>query len=185
MDKKQMVIIGVVILMALLIKFQEPIKDSIMVIPGRWDISSTAKEAGLEEYLKEDMDFDYTSPEVYAVAQEIKAKARNEEEAIKETLLFVVRNVRYSSAITISYCYQEKASDVLNSGLGDCVSMSRLVTALLRAQGIPARTAGGCLASFKRCVSVFAVIPTIEAQTTEMMEGDFKKRGFLHRRIKC
>ena len=47
MDKKQMVIIGVVILMALLIKFQEPIKDSIMVIPGRWDISSTAKEAGL------------------------------------------------------------------------------------------------------------------------------------------
>ena len=126
------------------------------------------------------MDFDYTSPEVYAVAQEIKAKARNEEEAIKETLLFVVRNVRYSSAITISYCYQEKASDVLNSGLGDCVSMSRLVTALLRAQGIPARTAGGCLASFKRCVSVFAVIPTIEAQTTEMMEGDFKKRGFLH-----
>ena len=155
-------------------------KEERTIIQGKWDIIPQAIENNLEIHLIEEEDFDYTQKDVFAVAQEIKARTNTPEEAIRDTLTFVVRNVRYSSKISINYCFSEKASDTLLTGTGDCVSMSRLVTALLRAQGIPARTVGGCLASSKRCAPLFAVIPGIEAQTTELVEGDFKKRGFLH-----
>ena len=138
----------------------------------------------LEQYLIEEPDFDYSNPEVYAAAQEIKAKSRTPEEALRNTLRFVVANVRYSSAITIKYCFDEKASTALKSGFGDCVSMTRLTVSLLRAQGIPARSVGGCLASYKRCAPIFTIIPRLEAQTTEMVPDDFKKRGFLHEGVK-
>ncbi len=150
----------------------------VKTIQGGWDISEEVKAAGLEQYLIEEEDFDYSTPEVYVAAQEIKARTSSPEEAIKETLRFVVANVRYGS-ITINYCFNEKASTALKSGMSDCVGMARLVTALLRAQGIPVRTAGGCLAS-QRCAPIFAVVPALEARVVEMVEGDFKKRGFLH-----
>lgn len=137
-------------------------------------------EEDLGQYLIEEPDFDFSTPEVYVAAQEIKARTSTQEEAVRETLRFVVNNVRYSSAVTISYCFDEKASTVLKSGIGDCVSMSRLAVSLLRAQGIPARSVGGCLSASRRCVPVFAVIPRLEAQVTEMRPEDFKKRGFLH-----
>jgi len=155
-------------------------KEKIDVIKGNWDISEEVAAKGYEQYLVEEPDFDYSDEDVYALATEIKLRTSTPEEAVKETIRWVAKNIRYSSHITVDYCYNEKASTVLDSKLGDCVSMSRLVVSLLRAQGIPARTMGGCLSSGIRCSPLFAMVPLQEAQVTEMSYGDFKKRGFLH-----
>lgn len=169
--KQKMVLIALAVVFILSLIYEKPAVEI-----ERLDEEVT----DLEQYLIEEEDFDFSTPEVYIAAKEIEARTSNQEEAVRETLRFVVNNVRYSSAITINYCFNEKASTVLNSGIGDCVSMSRLAVSLLRAQGIPARSVGGCLSQYRRCVPVFAVIPRLEAQVTEMVPDDFKKRGFLH-----
>ena len=180
--KKAILLIGIAVIIILVLIQQKPAVEvgAIGTIPGEWDISEEVKAAGLEQYLIEEPDFDYSDSSIYTLAQEIKENSKNPEEAIKETLRFVVSNIRYSSAITVNYCFDEKASTVLRSGFSDCVGMTRLVVSLLRAQGIPVRSVGGCLSSFKRCTPVFSVIPLLDAQTTKMVEDDFKKRGFLH-----
>jgi transglutaminase-like putative cysteine protease len=132
----------------------------------------------LDSYLIEEQDFDYSEPEIQELAQELQGY--NTKDSIKNVIEYVAKNVRYSGAVSVNYCYNEKASDVLASGTGDCVSMSRLVTALLRAQEIPARTKGGCLSFNKFCTPLFATVPGETAKSVAMEEGDFKKRGFLH-----
>lgn len=184
MDKKKMylwVVLGLILALGIYSTSQ---RTKINTIKGGWDISQEVVVNGYGQYLVETSDFDYTSPEVYKIAQEIKQRTSTPREAIKETLTFVVQNTMYSSSVSVETCFEEKASTVLTSGVGDCVSMSRLVTALLRAQGIPTRTMGGCLSSTKRCAPIFAVIPLLEAKVTPMTRGDFKKRGFLHEWVK-
>jgi len=180
--KQKMLILYVLIFVAILFIFSaKPLeKDELEPITGVWDISASVSENNYGEFLEETIDFDYSDPAIYAKAQEIKGATSSAEEAIKKTIRFVADSTLYSSKITVNYCYNEKASDVLEIGRGDCVSMSRLSTALLRAQGIPARTMGGCLSAFKRCVPIFSTIPFLEAQVTDMEVNDFKKRGYLH-----
>lgn len=167
------------ILIAAIFLFK-PATKYVTTIQGGWDISDEVAAKGYDIYLVEEADFDYSDQEVYDLAKSIKQNTDTPEEAVKETIRWVVKNIAYSSAITVDYCYNEKASTVLDKGYGDCVSMSRIVVALLRAQGIPARTMGGCLSQSVRCSAVFAVVPFMEIPTTELVEGDFKKRGFLH-----
>lgn len=150
--------------------------SNLNTIPGEWDVEISED---MNKYLIEEPDFDYSDSLVWATAQAIKENSNSVQDAIKRTAQFVYENVRYSGKITVQYCYDETASSVLKVGYGDCVSMSRLNTALLRAQGIPARTMGGCLTR-ERCGILFSAVPYAETQTSEMEEGDFKKRGFLH-----
>lgn len=178
-QKKNAFFMGIIISIFIIFLFGAK-EMHIQTIPGTWDITAEVEQAGYSTYLMEYIDFDYTTPIVYSKAQEIKASSSTPEEAIKNTLRFVASEITYSSSISIDYCYDEKASTVLENKIGDCVSMSRLVTALLRAQGIPTRTVGGCLSAYRRCTPIFAVVPGLEAKTTPMTEGDFKKRGFLH-----
>lgn len=138
----------------------------------------------LSQYLVETSDFDISNPEIQALAQAIKSKATSQDDQVKQTIKYVYNNVKYTS-VAVSYCYSEKASTVLSLRQGDCVSMSRAVTALLRAQGIPSRTMGGCLSFSKSCGVLFAAIPGAIPQTTPMVEGDFKKRGFLHEYVEA
>lgn len=178
-DKRLQYIIWIAVVVAIFIGVTSFDDKTIKTVEGAWDISEQVEANGYATYLIEEKDFDYTTPSVFNLAKNIKSQTTSPDAAIKETIRYVVNNIRYSSQITVPYCYEEKASSVLSSGIGDCVSMSRLVTALLRAQGIPARTVGGCLTS-KRCDILFATIPYAEAQVTPMVEGDYKKRGFLH-----
>lgn len=152
---------------------------NINTIAGSWDISEQVKTNGYDQYLVEEPDFNYNDPSIYSLAQNIKSSTSTPKQAITETIKYVVTNVDYQT-VPLTYCYSEKASDVLKNGHGDCVSMSRLVTALLRAQGIPARTMGGCLSMKNKCSALMAAVPGAEPQFTPMSIGDFKKRGFLH-----
>jgi len=175
--KKEWIILIIILVIGLLYYKKESAS-----ISGSWDISQQVNQMGYDQYLIEENDFDYSDPSIYNLAVEIKQRTNNPTEAIKETISYVARNIQYSSSITTNYCYDEKASTVLKSGFGDCVSMSRLVTALLRAQGIPSRTMGGCISFASRCAPTFSVFPPEETQAmvTAMEEDDFKKRGFLH-----
>lgn len=181
MKTNELIIPLVIISIAALISItNSPILQEITTIEGDWDISEQVKEKGYEIYLIEEHDFDYSAPILQDMAKEIKESTSDADEAIKETAKTVAQHVRYSGAISIPYCYDETASMVAETGVGDCVSMSRLATALLRAQGIPSRTMGGCLVMGRSCTPLFAAVPLLEAQTTPMNIGDFKKRGFLH-----
>lgn len=184
MDKKktQMIFYGIILVgLIIFVAKKDVIPEPLPIQDGAtWDISTQVTNQGLDTYLKEEADFDYSNENVYKLAQQIKSSTSTPYDAIKKTAKYVVTNVQYNAKISINYCYDETASKVLASGSGDCVSMSRLVTALLRAQGIPARTMGGCLTSSRGCLPLFAAIPSFEARTTPMSQGDYKKRGFLH-----
>src|SRR3990167_2747848 len=153
---------------------------SVKSVQGNWDISKQVKEQGLEKYLIEEADFDYSNPGIQQLAKSIKSSTPGPYEAAKFTAKYVYDNIPYNSDIDINYCYQETASSTLKAKTGDCVSMTRMNVALLRAMGIPARSVGGCLKSSKRCAPLFAAYPGVEAQVTQMVPDDFKKRGFLH-----
>lgn len=179
-SKAQIVVaLGAVALFILLFGTKQTVTP-ISTIEGEWDISEDISNNNLEEYLIETYDFDYRNPKVYKIAQELKEGSSSPFNAIQKTARYVYDTVSYNSKISINYCYDERASTVLEMGTGDCVSMSRLVTALLRAQGIPTRTVGGCLTSTRKCAILFSAYPYSEVQVTPMIEGDFKKRGFLH-----
>ena len=182
MKKEDKIKIGVVILFAaLLIFYNIPPKEvkEITTIQGEWDISQEVELNEYKEYLVETSDFDYSHPIIQNLAKQIKDSSSNPEDAIKKSIKYVAKNIKYSGSISVSYCYAETASQVVQVQEGDCVSMSRLVTSLLRAQGIPTRTVGGCLTS-QRCDILFSTIPFLETPLIDMIEGDFKKRGFLH-----
>lgn len=153
--------------------------DIVKTVEGQWDISEIVESKGYGIYLVEERDFDYSDTFIQNLAKNIKSSTSTPDAAVKQTIRYVVQNIKYSSAITVPYCYEETASSALESGVGDCVSMTRANVAILRAMGIPARSVGGCLTR-ERCAPLFAVVPGLEAQVTPMSEDDFKKRGFLH-----
>lgn len=185
MDKKTrqntntyVVIVGAIIILSVMMGAGTKMLE-VSSVQGDWDISSQVSTAGLEKYLVEESDFDYSNPQVYAMATKIKQSTASANDALQKTARFVYDNVQYNSRVTVASCYAETASSTLSSGQGDCVSMSRLATALLRAQGIPARTVGGCLTSVRGCSPSFAIFPTAIAKVTPITD-DMKKRGFLH-----
>jgi transglutaminase-like putative cysteine protease len=96
------------------------------------------------EYISGTSDMDNTV-ELKNVAEEIQESSTSSKAAIKKTAEYVYKNVQYKGDISTLYCFTEKASDVYETKQGDCVSMSKLTAALLRLQGIPARTVGGCV----------------------------------------
>jgi transglutaminase-like putative cysteine protease len=181
-NEKILVVLSIIVLVLFLTSKKElslPTTPTISTptIPGSWDISSAVQENNYTQYLVEEKDFDYSDERIYSVAEQIKQGTNSAKDAIKRTALYTVQHVRYDGSVSINYCYNEKASTVLASGKGDCVSMSRLNTAILRVMGIPARTMGGCLTSI-RCSALFAAIPGYTAQTSPIIDN--KKRGFLH-----
>jgi len=181
LKEKDIFMVAVLIALLVFVTSKHAIPEPLSPITSStWDISNEVSDSGLSEFLVETADFDYSNENVYKLAQQIKSSTATPYDSIKKTAKYVVSSIDYSSKISVSYCYEETASKVLATGKGDCVSMSRLVTALLRAQGIPARTVGGCLTSSRSCTPLFAAIPSFEARTTPMAYNDFKKRGFLH-----
>lgn len=146
---------------------------------GTWDISQEVKDNNLTQYLKEELDFDYSDPEILEIAKSIKSSTSTPYDAVKKTAKYVYDNIQYTT-VTVNHCYQETAATTLQTGSSDCVGMTRLNVGILRAMGIPARSVGGCLKSSIRCTPLFAVAPGVDAKISPMIEGDFKKRGFLH-----
>jgi transglutaminase-like putative cysteine protease len=130
-------------------------------------------------YLTETSEFDYSDKAIQEVAKKIWDMSETKLDIIKNTIRYTADHVTYQGDITVSYCIAESASDVLRSGKGDCVSMSKLNTALLRANNISTRTLGGCVSFSKSCTMLFAMFPEEDIPRPTFV-GDNKKRGYLH-----
>jgi len=148
-----------------------------------WDVSykeDLRKNNIPTEYLKRNNMFDYDDPTIRRITKEINASSNNEYQAIRNTLNYVIRNIQYNGEETVASCVPEKASDVIKSGDGDCVSMAKLSVSILRGMGIASRTVGGCLSQTYTCTPLFAAAPTKKPVRPDMDYLDLKKRGGLH-----
>src|SRR3990167_10556552 len=167
-NKKTWMMVAASILVVLLLFSGRTKEEAVStVVAGAWDISEQVKENSLGQYLVKESDFDYTHPEIQQIAAEIKSSSESPYDAVKKTAKYVYDTIDYDAKVTITSCYTETASSTLELGKSDCVGMTRVNVALLRAMGIPARSVGGCLKSSERCSPLFAVAPGIEAKRSE------------------
>ena len=90
MDKKQKLwIVGSMLVVLVLMTVPE---EPLITLKGGWDISNQVEAEGLDIYLVEEPDFDYSHPEVYQVAQDIKGRTSTPKEAVRETLDYIMGN---------------------------------------------------------------------------------------------
>ncbi|MCP4590667.1 MAG: transglutaminase domain-containing protein, partial [bacterium] len=84
------------------------------------------------------------SPEIRTLAEEVTAQATNAHEAAKELERWVHHKVLYRGS-GIGFA---SAVETLESAQGDCTENAFLLTALLRARGIPARLVAGLVYTY-------------------------------------
>lgn len=109
------------------------------------------------EYLEETTLYDYSNPEIQKVVEEIKAEAKNAEDAVYLTLQYTYNNIEYTFGESDDYCFTSKASDILLRGTGQCDTQTRLNIAILRGLGIMVRPVGGCIWSPQSCGVKFSI----------------------------
>lgn len=90
----------------------------------------------MNRYLEKSAYIDFDDPGVAGKADELACGAGSEEELVRRCFLFVRDEIRHSWDFQLNpvTC---KASDVLRHATGYCYAKSHLLTALLRANGIP------------------------------------------------
>ena len=91
----------------------------------------------MSEFLKPTPVIDSASATIVAAAAEVAGDATSDEEVAKRCFLWVRDYVRHSAdhQVSVVTCI---ASDVLRHRAGFCYAKSHLLTAMLRARGIPA-----------------------------------------------
>ncbi len=89
-----------------------------------------------DKYLKETEIIDFSNKEIQDLAKSLSKDCTSDEEIAKKTFLYVRDEIRHVGdyKLNINTC---KASDVLKHKAGWCYAKSHLLTALLRANGIP------------------------------------------------
>ena len=125
------------------------------------------------EYISSTSTLDYETEDIQKAIESIKPL--NDEDALKKTMKFVLANIEYGR-VEIPDCFPETATSALKFGRGDCVSMTKLGSAILRGMGIAVKTGGGCLKGMT-CSSIMATFP-IPVSKPEITDN--KKRGWLH-----
>lgn len=90
----------------------------------------------LENYLKETEIIDFSNKEIQELAYSLSKDCTSDEEIAQQAFLYVRDEIRHVGdyRLNINTC---KASDVLKQKAGWCYAKSHLLTALLRANGIP------------------------------------------------
>ena len=125
------------------------------------------------DYISPTSTLDYETEDLQKVITGITPL--NDEDALKKTLKFVLANVKYGR-VEKSDCFPETATSALKYGRGDCVSMTKVGSAILRGMGVAVRTGGGCLKGMS-CSSIMATFP-IPVSRPDIVDN--KKRGWLH-----
>lgn len=133
-------------------------------------------------YLESSQVIDHTNEKIVKIASQIELESETAEQALHRVLNYVLSHIVYdSTSLTIDGCYDETSVTVLENKYGDCVSMTKLGTALLMHMGFAVKTAGGCLRSIPTCYPLMQVIPIyVETRKIRTPTFDMKKRGYLH-----
>lgn len=180
---KQLLIIGIAVLLVITLFGTKKLSEGFLSGPPEpkevWQ--QNYREAMVANNIKLDYTqaqavIDYLSPEIQDVINNMDSTSP--EDAIKKARSYVLDKITYNSAgITPQYCYGETATSALKIGTGDCVSMVKLGTAILRGQGIAVRTLGGCVKWSGTCSTLMGTVP-LPLQKADIYDG--KKRGYLH-----
>ncbi|MFI5710538.1 transglutaminase family protein [Kribbella sp. NPDC051620] len=91
----------------------------------------------MSEYLAEDDVIDYSHPAVSGLAARIRAENPGTTDFVRAAFGFVRDEVKHSMDVA-DPVVTVTASEVLEQGSGLCFAKSHLLTALLRAEGVPA-----------------------------------------------
>lgn len=178
--KKEYVVVyiafGLVLALALFLNKSGEAKTSPEVWSKKYDVSMSLNSIPAE-YLEDNEYFKQTE-NIKRIAANIKKSSTSEKDAIRKTLNYVKQYIKYESADDT--CYADTVDGILDRGTGDCVSMTRIVMALLRAQGFAVRDVGGCLAEKAQCIDTYSMVKMPIPEKPKMMPGDFRKRGSLH-----
>jgi len=97
-----------------------------------------------QNILNESKLIDYSNPEIQKVVENIEKTTNNKYKQIELTSTYVNNNINYE-VMTGVYCESETASSVLENKKGDCVSSTKLTTAILSGLEIPVQIIEGCL----------------------------------------
>jgi len=127
---------------------------------------------------------------VVMIASNIESKAGSDLEKIELTAEYISDNIDYEM-VDGDYCVEkETASEVLQNGFGDCVSMTKLAVAILSQMEVPTQIIGGCISDVEVSYSddaLFAIFHedpiNFTIQTSPVK--DFKKGGVLHSWIRA
>jgi transglutaminase-like putative cysteine protease len=182
MAKGQMNILPILIIGAIIVAavflYMKPIGSS----DPNWDKTylSKAEQAGIDQSLFLHNSIVDQAEGITNVANDIKSKSINANDAVQKTMEYVYQHVRYTRQTSANACFVETSASVFQTGQGDCVSMTKLVISLLREQGIAARPAGGCISKNFACGAIFAVTGARQPQYEPVDPTDPKKRGGLH-----
>ncbi|QOJ79159.1 transglutaminase domain-containing protein [Infirmifilum lucidum] len=102
----------------------------------------------LKVFLKPEKYIESNSPEIRALASKLTSGSQTVLEAVKKIADYTSTTIAYNPALgTISASWELGALWTLHSRQGVCLQYARLFVALARASGIPARVAGGLLAT--------------------------------------
>ena len=108
-------------------------------IPGQsYVLGQHSFPQGWEEFLEPEFNIESRDKELLEAAQQIAGDDRNPVSAARKLLYWVYRNVDKKPVLSIP-----SALEVLRTRAGDCNEHATLLTALLRAAGIPARLSIG------------------------------------------
>jgi transglutaminase-like putative cysteine protease len=174
-----LVVIGIIIVLALFLSTQRP---SVGSANKNWkeEYSKAVDLAGLDKSYFSNNNIIDINEKTQAVANQISSESINTKDAIRKTMEWVYQNIDYASQVSAQACFSESSTDAINKGLGDCVTMTKAAVSLLRAQGIAARPAGGCISSRFSCGVLFSIHPERMPRFEPVSLEDTKKRGGLH-----
>ncbi len=97
----------------------------------------------MQKYISGTRTWDIDNPVIKTKASALLSKDKNIYKTLVNDLNFVIKNLTYDENIKISTLQRKGAVKALEDGKGVCMEYSDLLIALLRAQGIPARTVFG------------------------------------------
>lgn len=120
-------------------------------------------DSQLKKYLAPEFNIESDDEEIIAKALEIVGETRNPVAASRKILGWVYRNLEKRPVVNIP-----SAVEVLHTGTGDCNEHATLLTALLRAAGIPARISVGLVYTREK----FFYHAWVEAYTGEWITMD-------------
>ena len=105
---------------------------------GLYSLPFDGSGRGMETYLKPEFNIESDAEEVRETARKIAGDEKNPFKVARKTMEWVYDNLDKKPVVSVP-----SALDVLRTRVGDCNEHSTLLTALLRASGIPAKISVG------------------------------------------
>jgi hypothetical protein len=136
-------------------------------------VDSVSQRSSLQTYLEEEYQMDYMHPSVQDAIRQIKQQYPDSRESPYNWQLrasqWLIANMEYILG-GVRLC-DERASEILQRGTGNCIDYSILYCSLLRAEGIPCRQVEGCVANWNPVYCIPFAVERWDVDLTGTVKG--------------